>query len=81
MDSIEDRVAATPCPACGQSRLRFTTKLESRPIGTFSLAGAQLKTSAIEWPYVVCDNETCDFEQRAKQVTREESNVNHSRGP
>lgn len=68
--SIEDQVAAIPCPRCGESRLRVTTKLESRPIGTWSLSGNQLKTSAVEWPYVVCDNETCDFEKRAKETTR-----------
>lgn len=66
MSSIEDQVREVPCPTCGRLTLRFTTKLEPRPLGTWSLAGQQPKTSAVEWPYVVCDGDACDFEQRAK---------------
>lgn len=68
-ESIERQVAAIPCPRCGHTRLRFTTKLESKPLGTWSISGNQLKTSAVEWPYVVCDNDACDFEKRASRVT------------
>lgn len=65
---IEDEVQLHPCPTCHQFTLRFTMKFEALPLGTWSLAGQQPKTSAREWPYVVCDNDTCDFQQRAKQV-------------
>lgn len=68
--SVQDDVAKIPCPSCGESQLRLTTKLESRPIGTWSLSGNQLKSSAVEWPYVVCDNDECDFEKRASVITR-----------
>jgi hypothetical protein len=65
-EPIEDRVRVVPCPRCGELTLRFTTRLEARPLGTWSLAGRQDKTSAVEWPYVVCDADGCDFEKRAK---------------
>lgn len=68
MSNIEEQVAATPCPRCGSSQLRFTTRLVSRPLGSWSLSGNQPKTSAVEWPYVVCDNTDCDFEQAAKHA-------------
>lgn len=69
MSSIEEAVGKTPCPVCRQLTLRFTMRLEAKPLGTWSLAGQQLKSSAVEWPYVVCDNDDCDFEQRATRVT------------
>lgn len=68
MSSIEEQVAVTPCPTCGCSQLRFTTKLVLRPLGSWSLSGNQLKTSAVKWPYVICDNDDCDFEQAAKHA-------------
>lgn len=38
-----------PCPNCGQQGgLTIGPRLEARPLGTWSLAGAQLKTSAVQ---------------------------------
>ena len=45
-----------PCPSCGAYRIRILHELEVRPIGTFSLAGAQMKVSAIIVPVLKCDN-------------------------
>lgn len=45
-----------PCPACAeQPALVLTWPLfAARPLGTWSLAGHQLKTSAIEYALVRC---------------------------
>lgn len=69
-ESIESRLARVPCPSCGELTLRVETRLESRPLGTWSLAGVQLKTSARTWPYAVCASANCDFEKRASVVER-----------
>lgn len=50
-----DEVEQTPCPACGQQALRIEWRLTARPVGDYSLAGAQMKFSAREVPWVVCD--------------------------
>jgi hypothetical protein len=44
----EDVEVPKPCPACGQQGgLTIGMRLVAKPIGTWSLAGAQLKTSAV----------------------------------
>ncbi|AID58858.1 hypothetical protein PBI_GAIA_38 [Mycobacterium phage Gaia] len=55
------------CKHCGPDfplRIEWREELECKPIGSFSLAGAQAKFSAVkrEWPYAVCDN--CKRESR-----------------
>ncbi len=45
---------AKPCPFCGQRKLELRWWLEAKPVGTFSLAGAQLKFSAVENAVVQC---------------------------
>jgi len=55
----------TPCPACGHEFLAIENRLVTKPIGTFSLAGAQTKFSAYEWPYIVCD--ACGINAPAKR--------------
>lgn len=54
-----------PCPLCGRRELQVKLLLEGLPLGSHSLSGYQLKISAREWPYVVCDVSDCDFKQRA----------------
>lgn len=66
-ESIEDQLREHPCPGCGHRTLELQLKLVSRPIGTWSLAGQQPKTSAVEWPYLVCTTEHCGFETAAKR--------------
>jgi hypothetical protein len=56
-----------PCRDCGPAgKLRIVHRLVARPIGTFSLAGAQMKVSAYWWPWMVCDN--CGGESKGKFV-------------
>ena len=48
-------IEETPCPACGETALRIQWKLKSKPIGSFSLSGGQMKTVVRPWPYLICD--------------------------
>lgn len=70
-DPIVDPLAGVPCPTCGELTLRIETRFETRPLGTWSLAGRQLKTSAVRWPYAVCGATGCDFVKRASVVDRD----------
>lgn len=56
-----------PCPVCEEFALVIEMRLESKPLGTFSVSGMQLKTSAYNWPYLVCKN--CGVTARAKEET------------
>lgn len=59
-------LSGVQCTACGAvGQLRIETRLEARPLGTWSLSGNNLKTSAIEWPWMVCD--ACKAECKGKQ--------------
>jgi hypothetical protein len=49
---------------CGKNSPRVEWRLEAKPIGTFSLAGQQMKVTATEWPWLVCDG--CGRESRGK---------------
>lgn len=51
-----------PCPACGEGPGTLTIRrvLVSRPLGSFSLAGAGLKTSAREGAALECS--ACDMQ-------------------
>lgn len=49
-------VADQPCPKCTRvGKLRIEMKLVAKPLGTFSLAGSNLKFSANEIPVLYCD--------------------------
>ncbi len=54
MATIDD----SPCPACGTGpgtlSLQVGSRLQARPLGTFSLAGAQMKVAAIASPVLRC---------------------------
>lgn len=41
--------------------MELGTKLVARPMGSWSLAGQQLKTSAVQTPALVCTTTGCDF--------------------
>lgn len=77
-ESIEDQLARTPCPSCGELTLtlevRDEPRLTARPLGTWSLAGYQPKVSAVvdivSWPYAVCTTDGCGFERRATRANR-----------
>ena len=55
------KVDDTPCPSCGHKTLVITEQLTARPIGRFSLAGAQMKFSAEVTPVLSCDQAHCGF--------------------
>lgn len=45
------------CKHCGpEFALRIEWRLVAKPLGTFSLAGQQMKFSAANTPFVICDN-------------------------
>lgn len=69
---IEEQLAEVPCPRCRNLTLRVEERLESRPLGTWSLAGYQPKTSATPWPYAVCTTDGCGFKKRASRVDRDD---------
>lgn len=54
----------TPCPACGSETLHIEHRLRSKPIGSFSVAGAQPKVVVEYWPWLVCGS--CGIEAEAK---------------
>jgi hypothetical protein len=53
-----------PCPACGGDRLRLERRLRAKEVGTFSVAGSQLKFPAVEVLWLVCGE--CGVESEAK---------------
>lgn len=42
------------CRHCGSADTWIEWRVEARPLGSYSLAGAQVKASAREWPYAAC---------------------------
>lgn len=51
------------CPACGAAgSLRLETRIEAKEIGTFSVAGSQMKVVASEVIWLVCDS--CKIEAK-----------------
>lgn len=64
----EESIRATTCPGCQASTLTVEYRLRAQPLGTFSLAGQQLKFSALEWPWVVCPG--CGAEAEGKVTPR-----------
>ncbi len=59
------------CKHCGPDhplRIEYREQLEAKPLGSFSLAGAQMKFSAVkrQWPWAVCDN--CKRESKGRAV-------------
>jgi hypothetical protein len=65
---VREGPVAGPCGNCGTvGQLRIEHRMVARPIGSFSLAGQQMKVSARLWPYMVCDG--CGAECEGKLVT------------
>lgn len=61
-------LAAATCRHCNTTgRIRVELRLEARPLGSWSLAGAQMKTSAVEHPWAVCG--ACGHESRGETGT------------
>lgn len=57
-----EKLREMECPTC-QTRgsLQLGERLVAKSFGTFSLAGAQTKTSAVSVPAIVCSTEGCGF--------------------
>jgi hypothetical protein len=50
------------CPDCKTvGSLELTTRLHARPIGSFSLAGQQMKVSAVTVHVLACTAGNCEF--------------------
>lgn len=71
--ALENAAATWTCRYCGVTgavRIEWRQSLVSKPLGTFSLAGVGLKTSAVEaaWPWAVCQPEHggCGHESRGR---------------
>jgi hypothetical protein len=52
------------CPVCGADTLVIEQRIEAKPIGSFSLAGAGMKFSATRWPWIRCT--ACGIEARGE---------------
>lgn len=56
------------CHYCAATEgLRIEWRLVTRPIGSFSLSGKQMKMSAYHWPWAICDN--CGHESKGRVDT------------
>lgn len=70
MLQLAEWLADKPCPDCGELSLRVVGRdgLLAKPLGSFSLAGAQPKVSAheVRWPWAKCSTPGCSFEKKAK---------------
>jgi hypothetical protein len=61
-------LADVVCPDCNAvGTLALEYLLVAKPFGTYSLAGAQPKVAAYEWPHLVCKAEGCGFAKAAKK--------------
>jgi hypothetical protein len=57
---MDTDLSTVTCPDCGVTgSIELTTRLVAKPIGTFSLAGAQMKVSAVETPVLACTTPGC----------------------
>lgn len=61
----ERRPLGASCVYCGSADTWIEFRFEVKPVGTYSLAGAQMKFSATTWPYAVCDG--CGHVSRGKR--------------
>ena len=69
MDEFTETLKSVSCPTCGRiGTLRLGSTLVAKPIGSFSLAGAQMKVSATEMPQLTCSADGCDFREIAKRA-------------
>ena len=52
---VDRKPLGARCRYCGSAETWIEWLMEARPVGSFSLAGAQMKFSANHWPHAVCD--------------------------
>ncbi len=62
LEELREWLRTEPCPKCRVvGGLGVEMRLVSRPFGSFSLSGGQMKMSASEVPHIVCEH--CDYIQ------------------
>ncbi len=61
-DDLETWAARQSCPQCAKHGLVIDWRLVARPVGSYSLAGVQMKFSAREEPWLRCP--ACGVEGR-----------------
>lgn len=61
------KLEGAECKYCGSDDIVVEWKLRAKPIGSYSIAGAQPKVVAEKWPYATCqgcghesEGERCD---------------------
>lgn len=65
MDNNDNPFLGIPCRDCHTPTLTLEWRWETAPLGSFSLAGVQTKTTAYRWPWCVCT--TCGAESKGKR--------------
>lgn len=63
-----ERIEGMNCKHCGNPlRIEWRDEYIAKPLGTYSIAGAQNKVVAhtVQWPWAVCD--TCKLESKGKR--------------
>lgn len=62
-----DKLKSIACPDCRTvGSIKLGTTLVARPLGSWSLAGQQLKVSTVEYPALVCTAPGCHFHKLPK---------------
>jgi hypothetical protein len=56
---VSGRLARAVCPKCGHTSLKVEMRMRAKELGTFSLAGQQLKVSVQTLPYLFCWHPEC----------------------
>ncbi|WP_286347080.1 hypothetical protein [Frondihabitans sucicola] len=64
--SAEKHHIDAPCPMCGHQGMTVAPRLTAKPLGSYSLAGVQMKFSATSEMWITCDA-GCGFEEKGKR--------------
>lgn len=68
MEINESDLARLECPHCHTTgSLRIEVRLVAKPLGSYSIAGAQPKVVATQIPHLVCTKANCGFILAAKR--------------
>lgn len=74
---VDNPFEGVECTNCGAASLRLEVReqLVSKPIGTFSLAGMQMKTSAFTQPTYWCVCDSCESESMGKPASVDAADI------
>lgn len=60
-------ISEVTCTYCGVfGQIEIKNLLETKPLGSFSLAGVQTKTTGSYWPYAICGS--CGHKSRGQRA-------------